>query len=333
MLITGGIILSELAVVIAELIALAIAGFVLGKILHKIFVFMFGFFSKSTATTLDDEILKAVEGPLELVTIILSVYVFSGYLNELGELRSLIGSYSLSLSILLFAYLLAEVVGAVLRWYYFEGSSKSRLKMDVTLLPFFRKFSKIFILLLGIVSALAVVGIDLTGVLAVTSVVALILGLASQETLANIFAGMALQLDRPFRYGDYLKFSTDEVFKLEKIGTRSTKLSDLNGNTLIISNSEFAKQRIINLSKPTNDFKTSIQVDVLISFEHKELEAYLNSKLKPTKTINVSIEKIGKDSLSLSVSFWVTSFEKLSETKNEINNALLEKILKKRRAE
>ncbi|NUN11127.1 mechanosensitive ion channel family protein [Candidatus Micrarchaeota archaeon] len=313
--------LTQTAIITGEIIFLAIIGLALGKILHKALTVVFKSISHNTKTSLDDFIFQSIQGPLEVTTTVVSIYFTSTFFKELGGIQTIIEAYSLSITILLAFYTLAEVVGAVLRWYYFEGKDKTKLKMDVTLLPFFRKFSRLLIMLIGVSSSLAVIGIDLTGLLAVTSVVALILGLASQETLANIFAGMALQLDRPFIYGDYLKLASGEVVKLEKIGTRSTKLSDLNGNTMILSNSEFAKQRIINLSKPTNEFKTSIQVDVPLKFNYTKMESELSKQ--SYKPVKITIEKISKEYLTINISFWVQSFEELANEKARINQEIL----------
>ncbi|MBI5036525.1 mechanosensitive ion channel family protein [Candidatus Micrarchaeota archaeon] len=241
----------EIGIIAIEFLAILAVGFILGKAIHRTVVGIAKVFTKKTATTLDDEILGAIEGPLKAISIIIFVYVISERLENLSAINATINQYAYSILILLGAYIISDVFGAVLRWYYYEGKRKSRIKIDDTILPFLRKVSKVVILTAGIYFALYIIGIDLSGLLTATSVMAIVLGLAAQETLANIFAGIALQLDRPFVYGDKLKFVTGEIATLKSIGLRTSKLEDSSGNIILISNSELAKQRLIKIKNKT----------------------------------------------------------------------------------
>jgi MscS family membrane protein len=319
------------ALVVGEIVGVMLAAFVVGKFLYKIFLSLAKRLTAATKTNLDDFILQAVEGPLEAVFIVLVVFLASDYLANVEFVGNLILSYSYAITILLAAYLLAEVVGAVLRWYYEEGRAHSRFKMDVTLLPFLRKVSRGVILILGITSALAVVGFDISGVIAVASVTSLILGLASQETLANIFAGLALQLDRQVVYGEYLRFTSGEVARLKHIGVRSTQLDDGNGSIIVISNSEFAKQRLTNLSRPVQSFKSSLQValplkkGVFARFEKFIAGEVKSSKLAGLKadSCEVRLDHVGVEALTATVSFWVEDYPSLAAAKDFINRRAL----------
>lgn len=308
-----------------------VGGFALGKLLYGIIVVFVRNLAKKTKTSLDDFVLEYVEGPLEVATIVLSVFVLSNFLPALAQVHDALVAYSLAILVLLGSYLAAEVVGAVLKWYHFEGAATSRVKVDVTILPFLRKVSRVLILFGGLVWSLSIVGIDVSGILTVTSVLMLVLGLASQETLANIFAGMAIQLDRPYVYGDYLKFTTGEVARLFKIGLRSAKLEDLNGNLMIISNSELAKQRLVNLSQPTDKFKFILQIELPSRVDFDKFKAFISKQIEASNVdglkkseYGVLLEKISKDNFTVAVSFWVSDFTKLAEAKSFVNEKALE---------
>jgi len=319
------------ALVVGEIVGVMLVAFVVGKFLYKIFLSVAKRFTAATKTNLDDFILQAVEGPLEAVFIVLVVFLASDYLANVEFVGKLILSYSYAITILLAAYLLAEVVGALLRWYYEEGKEHSRFKMDITLLPFLRKVSRGVILILGITSALAVVGFDISGVIAVASVTSLILGLASQETLANIFAGLALQLDRQAVYGEHLKFTSGEVARLKRIGVRSTQLEDGNGSIIVISNSEFAKQRLINLSRPNPAFKSAVAVVLpLRKGAFSKFEKFIIAQVKASKlpglkadSCTVALETVGLDHVTAIVSFWVEDYPSLAEARDFVNRRAL----------
>lgn len=328
--ITGNFIFELLALIIVVII-----GLVIGKGVHQILILIAKKLTSKTKTTLDDIILRQIEGPLEALTVVLFLYLISDIIHELRLARELFSNYFLAILVLLASYLASEIVGAFLRWYYEEGKDKSRLKMDVTLLPFIRKTAKILIILLGFTWALAIIGFDITGILTVTSVVALILGLASQESLANIFAGLALQLDRPYVYGEYLRFSTGEVVKLQRIGLRSTRLEDLNGNLMMISNSEFAKQRITNLSRPSQEFQTIVGIGLPAKSNFAKFEELIGSEFEKKKVPGVSrfdyslfLDKVTHDNYSVNIEFWVPDYKRLRKAKDHLNRKALEFIQK-----
>ena len=198
------------------------------------------------------------------------------------------------------------------------------------------KVTSIAIMCVGIAAALAVIGFDISGVIAVASVTSLILGLASQETLANIFAGLALQLDRQFVYGEHLRFTTGEVARLQKIGVRSSRLEDGNGSIMVISNSELAKQRLTNLSRPGQSFKSNLQVELpLRRGAFGKFEKFITAEVKASKiaglkadSCTVTLEKVGPASVTAIVSFWVEGYPSFGPAKDFINRRTLEFIEK-----
>lgn len=337
--------LSTIGVTLLELIWLVVGGFLVGKTAHLLIQAVVKKIAKRTEIKLDDFVLEELDGPIVAISVSLVIYELSRHMENLSGLRDIIAKYSISITVFLLAYSAAEVVGAILRWYYVEGREKSyvkNLKVDVSLLPFVRKITKVIIVSVGTVFALSFVGINVTGLFAIASVVGVVLGLASQETLANIFAGLALQLDRPFSYGEYLKFSSNgEVARLVKIGLRSSRLEDLNGNVIMISNSELAKQRVTNLSRHTDEFGSSIQAELPKETDLKALEKHLNRAIlsKEAKDfagikrekVSLVLEKVSANSVTISISFGVFAHPHLANARDFLNRKTLEFVLRKKK--
>ncbi len=320
-------VLLHAAVVIAELAIILAAGFFAGKAIHGAAARTFSALAKNTKTQLDDIIFEYTEKPLELILIVSLLYLAAGLVEDLYFVSQTFNKYLYSILIMLGAYLLSEVVGALLKWSYITHKTKA---IDTTLLPFARKLSKLLILLFGATIALSTVGIDITGILAITSVLGIIVGLASQETLANIFAGLALQIDRPYVYNEYLRLVTGEVLRLKKIGVRSTKLDDAEGNIVVMSNSEFAKQRIINLSRRPGghaglaiaEFPHGIKMDAAISVLRKEL-GQLAKKGVTGSRFSLGIEKVSKDSFVVAARFECRDYTDIERAREGLNRAAL----------
>lgn len=94
----------------------------------------------------------------------------------------------------------------------------------------------------------ATLDVDLSAVLASSAVLSLVLGLALQETLGNLFAGLSLQAERPFDEGDWVRIGPHQG-KVIEIGWRATRLLTGPGEALTIPNNGVAKEAVFNLSR------------------------------------------------------------------------------------
>ncbi|HYE00726.1 MAG TPA: mechanosensitive ion channel family protein [Alphaproteobacteria bacterium] len=103
----------------------------------------------------------------------------------------------------------------------------------------------------------AVFGRDITAIAATSGVVAFVIGYSAQSTLAEIFAGIALNLSRPFRKGDSIQVDNIWGTVLEA-GWRSVSIRAYEGNLIVLPNTKAASMRLINLDLPTNDTRHHI---------------------------------------------------------------------------
>jgi small-conductance mechanosensitive channel len=105
-------------------------------------------------------------------------------------------------------------------------------------------------------------GVTLPGLLAGSGLIALVLGLALQDTLGNIFAGLGLQAGKAFRVGDWLIVDGKHVEVIE-VNWRSTRLRNNDAASFDIPNNQLAKATIVNLYNPTpvHADRASVTVD------------------------------------------------------------------------
>jgi small-conductance mechanosensitive channel/CRP-like cAMP-binding protein len=101
----------------------------------------------------------------------------------------------------------------------------------------------------------------LTGLLAGSGVAAIILGFAGQNLFGGIIAGMSLQINRPYRVGDWLQVG-ERFAEVMEINWRSTRLRTNDGIYLDIPNNEIVRQTIINLHYPTQLHAMRIRIGV-----------------------------------------------------------------------
>lgn len=90
--------------------------------------------------------------------------------------------------------------------------------------------------------------IDLTGIAATSAVLSVVLGLALQDTLGNLFAGLSIQIERPFQVGDYVTIR-DITGKVVQIAWRATRLETGRREVITLPNSILSKEAVKNYSR------------------------------------------------------------------------------------
>jgi MscS family membrane protein len=100
---------------------------------------------------------------------------------------------------------------------------------------------------LGIVVALNNAGYDVAALLAGIGIGGLALALAAQETVANVFGGITIYADSPFKVGDRVRVDGHDGF-VQEIGIRSTRIQALAGPIVVIPNKKFTESTVENVS-------------------------------------------------------------------------------------
>src|SRR5436189_696603 len=102
---------------------------------------------------------------------------------------------------------------------------------------------------------------QLKGLLAGSGVIAIIVGFAGQNLFAGIIGGISIQINRPYKVGDWLQVG-ERFAEVMEINWRSTRLRTNDGIYLDIPNNEMVRQTIVNLHYPTQVHAMRIRVGV-----------------------------------------------------------------------
>ena len=90
-------------------------------------------------------------------------------------------------------------------------------------------------------------GVNVTGLVAGLGVGGIAIGLAAQGIFSDLFASLSIIFDRPFRVGETIKYDTSTA-TVERIGLKSTRLRSVNGELLVISNTNLLAKEITNFA-------------------------------------------------------------------------------------
>lgn len=186
-------------------------------------------------------------------------------------------------------------------------------------------------LLVGVIylgAALAVIAfvfsLPVGTLIATSGVFAIVLGLALQSTLNDVFSGIALNLGRPYTVGDWIALEDGVQGRVVETNWRSTHLLSGTNDLIIVPNSALAKARLTNLTGSDAVHGASITVRMLPNRPPAVIEEAMravflsaNSILKsPPPSVNI----VGLDASAVTVelTFSVTGLAQTGRAKNEI---------------
>jgi small-conductance mechanosensitive channel len=162
--------------------------------------------------------------------------------------------------------------------------------------------------------------------LAITSAVgAAVIGFAAQDTLGNAFAGLAIQVDRPFLVGHWITVGSFEGLVTE-ITWRATKLRTKSGNLVVVPNNIVSKEAINNYSEPEAPTRLSLEVGASYDTPPNETKAALLSALGQatrvlkSPTPDVLLVDFGASALTYRVRFWVNDFAHDERARDEVRS-------------
>lgn len=135
-----------------------------------------------------------------------------------------------------------------------------------------QKLTTAVVMGLGFLAILRIAGIDITPLLAGGAIGGVILGLALQDSLSNVFAGLFLNIDRPIRPGELLRLDDQREGFVEEVGWRYTKLRMLNDGLLIIPNNKFGQSSFINFDRSVKILDVAVTVSVAYGSDPEVVE-------------------------------------------------------------
>lgn len=105
-------------------------------------------------------------------------------------------------------------------------------------------------------------GVEPTSLLTTSALLTAVIGLSLQDTLGNLFAGLAIQAERPFEIGDWVQFDDkrEHIGRIVEINWRAAKVLTIEHVEVTVPNSMLAKAPLRNYSKPDPHVRVSISV-------------------------------------------------------------------------
>ena len=233
---------------------------------------------------------------------------------------------------IVFLYAILKGIDIIVETWAITFSKKTKSNLDDVLLPLLHKVTKVFFVLIGLMWVLKIWKINITPYLAGVGISGIVLGLALQDSLKNIFGGISLLLDRTYQVGDKIQLESGEVGTILDIGLRSTKLVTFDNEVIYIPNGYLANSRVLNYARPDPKVRTRVFFGVEYGTDVDKVRKIVMDVITNMDDVmadpapNVQFLEMGDFALKFRANFWVDqwnlAYDKKLEATEKIYNAL-----------
>lgn len=228
--------LSALAIIVTFLILAALVDRLTTGIISRL--------AAKTETDLDDQVLALLHRPIFTTVALLGLLLATYQLDF--DPWILLGTTSVVKTLLILMWMVfgmrfsRVVLGAV------KDRPETFTFIQPTTEPLLRNAIGVLLFLAASYALLLAWRVEVTPLLASAGIVGLALSFAAQDTLANLFAGVAIMADQPYLLGDYIILDSGERGAVTHIGLRSTRLLTRDDVEVSIPNSVMGGAKIVN---------------------------------------------------------------------------------------
>ncbi len=217
----------------------------------------------------------------------------------------------------------AWVLVALVDRYVWELHFQHRFRVKVPI--FLKEVSRLVILVVAIFLVLQFsYHQSIRGLLIAPGIAAVVIGLAMQDLMGNIIAGVALQMGKSFVHGEWLQVDAGRFAQVMEINWRSTKLVTVDAVSIEIPNRELARQTIINLNRPQR--KHALRISIMLEYAAPPnrvkdvlLHAVANAKgVLPEPKPQILLKNFGDSAVEYEIRFWLEEYEMFIEVSDAI---------------
>jgi len=311
---------------ILQAVIIAVVFIVIGKIAEWILTRIVSRIVGRSSSTVDDEIVRLFHRPI-FMTFVLTGLGLAALHVDMAELPEKITLSILKTIALVYWYNLFNKLTTILIREVRSSSTSGLVQSGM--LALLQNIIKIALIALAIYFAFLAWDIELTAWLASAGIVGLALGLAAKDTLSNVFAGVSIVADSPYKTGDFIILETGERGVVTQIGLRSTRLLTRDDVEITIPNGILGNSKIINeAGGPSEKHRIRIAVGVAYGsdidhvIETLERVAADHHEICTDPAPRVRFRQFGDSSLNFELLCWIDHPVNRGRLHHELNCAV-----------
>jgi len=307
----------------------AAVAFVLQWIVGTVFLRL----AQRTKTDLDQTIVKAIHLPVFLTLLFGGVYIALKRWDPAFTEVTLERATAIMITLAAFIWMraLRRVADAVCDAL---GRNADRFNwIQPQSVPLYEIVSSLMIIGAGVYVVLLAWEIDLTAWLASAGIIGIAVGFAARDTLANLFAGMFILADAPYKLGDFIILGGGERGQVTGIGIRSTRILTRDHIEITIPNSVIANSKIVNeTGGPQKIRRVRVNVGVAYGSDIDRVREILMEVARDAEYAaedpppSVRFKRFGDSSLDFELRVWVERPILSGRSVDQINTAIYKRF-------
>ena len=304
---------------------------VIAYIVDKIFIASLKILVRKSDTEIDDKILEFIHKPIYYSILFFGINIAVELLEISSKFQFYLVGLMKSIIIVFWAIALFKSFMIFIEW----SSKKSRSIpfIQPKTIPLFENIGKIVLFLFSVYFVMLSWNIDVTAWIASAGIISVVIGLAAKDTLGNLFAGIFIMADSPYKEGDYINLDTGERGSVRHIGTRSTRILTRDDIEITIPNSVIATSKIINESGgPHERERVRITLDVAYGSDIEKVKGIMlkialdSDKVCSSPDPRVRFRKFGESGLNIQLLAWIEKPEQRGLVIDELSVAIYNKF-------
>ncbi len=315
------------------LIALTIIvlSMMIGKIVYWFFSKIAKLITAKSRSKFDDIIVDMIEEPVTFMVVIMGIWFALGSLSLPEGFTNLIANAYQVIIALLVGWLLSRLFDAIYQEYLIPLTEKTESELDDQLAPILSKGVKMIIWSMAVIIGLNNAGYDVAALIAGLGIGGLALAMAAKDTVSNVFGGLTIFTDKPFKLKDRIQISGFDGTVVE-IGVRSTRLKTLDGRIVTIPNAKFTDAPVENISlEPTRKIKLNLGLTYDTSPEKMQLAMDILKQIhaensNTTEEAIIGFNAFGDFSMNILFIYYIKKGEDIMQTQTAINMAVLKQF-------
>jgi len=287
-----------------------------------------------TATHIDDLIVRYIRSPLFWSIALLGILSGAAIVGLPGGIHAVL--VSTVVSVLVFVWMLFAMRTAKLALSIASQRAKPTAVVRPQTLPLFTNLAAITITVFAIYFIFQSWNVDMTAWLASAGIVGIAIGFAAKDTLANLFSGVFIMADSPYKIGDYVVLDDGGGLrgKVTHIGIRSTRLLTRDDVEVTIPNSIMGNSKVVNESGgPHVKYRIRVAVGVAYGSDIDRVREVLMSVAQASQDVcsdpepRVRFRTFGPSSLDFELLCWVDDPELRGRVLDALNSAVYKRFL------
>lgn len=312
-------------------LGIMVGSILIGRTIYWLFANVVSRITAKTETKLDDIIIDMVEEPLSFAISILGIWYGIKSLHMPDLVHVWVNRIYYLLIVFNVAWLINRLIDALIKEYVQPLAERSDTNLDDQLLPILKKGMHFAVWAVALVVGLNNAGYDVGALIAGLGIGGLAFALAAQDTVSNLFGGITVFVDKPFKIKDRIKVNGLDGF-VEDMGIRTTKLRTLEGRLVTIPNKTFSQSPIENVnSEPSRKVVLTLGLTYSTSPQAMQRATDLIKQLldaHPGTDENriVTFSGYSDSALQITITYFIRKEADIFQTQHEVNMAILERF-------